>query len=333
MARTDNLRNYLTDIANAIKEKKGNKAPILASNFDTEIKNLQSGSSGGSNNIFTGSFDKAGLKAIGWTSEEIDYYNANGVQWFEEQNDLFKLTDEELLGDESKNTRFLPKNSSKNIFTGYKELMAIPKLDTSLMSDMTSMFHGCKSLVIIPYIDTSNVTNMKNMFYGSDSLLTIPLLNTKNVTNMYFMFHSCAALKLIPNLDTSKVTNMYYMFYGCSSLKTIPQLDVSNVTTINSIFQNCSKLKNIGGLLNCGKSFKEKIANNSDYTFNISNCNEATRESLLNVINGLYDLNLTYDVANGGTLYTQKLQLGTTNKAKLTAEELSLATNKGWTIA
>lgn len=43
MARTDNLTNYLTDVASAIKEKKGDSTPILASNFDTEIANLPSG--------------------------------------------------------------------------------------------------------------------------------------------------------------------------------------------------------------------------------------------------------------------------------------------------
>jgi hypothetical protein len=53
----------------------------------------------------------------------------------------------------------------------------------------------------------------------------------------------------------------------------------------------------------------------------------------MNVINNLYDLNLTYDVANGGTLYTQKLTLGSTNLAKLTADEIAIATSKGWTVS
>lgn len=43
MARTDSLGNYLTDVATAIKEKKGDSTPILASDFDTEIANLPSG--------------------------------------------------------------------------------------------------------------------------------------------------------------------------------------------------------------------------------------------------------------------------------------------------
>ena len=52
----------------------------------------------------------------------------------------------------------------------------------------------------------------------------------------------------------------------------------------------------------------------------------------MNVINNLYDLNLTYDVANGGTLYAQSLVLGSTNMDKLTAEEIAIATAKGWNV-
>lgn len=42
MARTNNLTNFLTDVASAIKDKKGNQADIQASDFDTEIRNLPS---------------------------------------------------------------------------------------------------------------------------------------------------------------------------------------------------------------------------------------------------------------------------------------------------
>lgn len=43
MARTDNLSNFLTDVATAIKNKKGSETSIPAVNFDTEIINLPSG--------------------------------------------------------------------------------------------------------------------------------------------------------------------------------------------------------------------------------------------------------------------------------------------------
>lgn len=46
MARTDSLPNFLTDVADAIREKKGTEETIQASDFDTEIANLPSGGGG-----------------------------------------------------------------------------------------------------------------------------------------------------------------------------------------------------------------------------------------------------------------------------------------------
>lgn len=43
MARVNNLTDFLTDVADAIREKKGTTEPINASDFDTEIQNLPSG--------------------------------------------------------------------------------------------------------------------------------------------------------------------------------------------------------------------------------------------------------------------------------------------------
>lgn len=47
MARTDTLGNFLTDVADAIRTKKGTNETILASDFDTEIENLPSGGATG----------------------------------------------------------------------------------------------------------------------------------------------------------------------------------------------------------------------------------------------------------------------------------------------
>lgn len=46
MAKTDNLIDYLTDIADAIREKKGTSDLINAQNFADEIKNMPQGGEG-----------------------------------------------------------------------------------------------------------------------------------------------------------------------------------------------------------------------------------------------------------------------------------------------
>ena len=43
MADTSNLSNYLKDLADAIREKKGTEGEIPAANFDTEIKSIETG--------------------------------------------------------------------------------------------------------------------------------------------------------------------------------------------------------------------------------------------------------------------------------------------------
>lgn len=43
MARVDNLGNFLTDVAGAIREKKGTQDQIPAEKFDTEIKSIETG--------------------------------------------------------------------------------------------------------------------------------------------------------------------------------------------------------------------------------------------------------------------------------------------------
>ena len=59
MARIDNLSNFLTDVASAIKEKNKITTPILAKDFDTEILNIKSGGSG--RNIFTSLYIYTGV--------------------------------------------------------------------------------------------------------------------------------------------------------------------------------------------------------------------------------------------------------------------------------
>ena len=262
----------------------------------------------GIKSLFTGHYDAEGLKQIGWSDEEINYYNQNGVQWNESEDEYFKLTQTELAGDDSKNTRFLPKNTTKTNFNDhYYKLLAIPQLDTSKINSAYSMFNGCDSLTTIPQLDTSKVTNMTNMFY------------------------TCGSLTTIPQLNTSKVTNMNYMFGSCYSLKAIPQLDTSSVTNMSSMFYNCSSLTDFGGLENLGQAYSTTTsANNSSYKLDLSKSTLLTEQSIINVLTNLYDIKTKGCKA-------QQVVLGSTNLAKLVSEEgqqaLASGTEKGWNIS
>jgi surface protein len=165
--------------------------------------------------------------------------------------------------------------------------------------------------------------------------LDVSELDMSNSTTMAYMFYTCSNLKtiVVDRFNTPKVTTLSYAFVNCSNLTGVPNIDCSKVIIIANAFNSCSALTTLGELENLGKAYTNKTKNYTNYTLNLSAANKLTHDSLMNVINGLYDLNLTYKVASGGTLYTQTLNLGSTNKAKLTAEEIAIATNKGWTVS
>ena len=216
--------------------------------------------------------------------------------------------------------------------------------DFTNVTDMNSMFNGCFNLTTFPQLDTSNVEIMENMFSYCRSLQSIPLLNTSNVITMKSMFSECDKLLSIPQLDTSKVTNMSYMFDGCELLTTIPQLDTSKATEMNCMFQGCTALESIPLLDFSNAIYASVIINPSYYgdqihltdmggfknlkiNFDIQKAPNLTVQSLMNVINNLYDF-----VGNGSTT-TKTLTLGTTNLDKLTDEQKAVATNKGWQLS
>ena len=268
------------------------------------------------------------------------------------------VTNMQLMFFQCKKLSSVPALDTSNVinmnqmFNNCRSLSSVPTLDTSNVTEMTGMFSECKKLSSMPALNTSNVTNMGLMFAGCESLTTVPLLNTSNVTEMGGMFSGCHSLVEIPALDTSKgkflsamfagcsslkqipllntksCTNINGMFEGCTSLETVPILDASNVGDISKIFKDCPSLVMLGGLKNLGMDYSSAYyihANKSEYTLDLSYSPLLTHDSLMNIINNLYDI-------KSKGVKPQTLQLGDTNKEKLTAEEIAIATNKGWNV-
>lgn len=207
----------------------------------------------------------------------------------------------------------------------------IPLIDTSSYADMTNMFQYFTSLEEIPLLDTSNVTNMTNMFFNCYKLQKIPLLDTSNVTNMYQTFYHCDAIETIPLLNTSKVVSMTQMFSNCGKLISLPLLDMSNVLNVSGMFSNCYELKDLEGFSNLGQAYKSTVAaKNANYRLTLSFSTKLTEQSIINVLNNLYDIK-----SNGCNV--QSVIFGSTNLAKLTSEEgqqaLIDAENKGWEVS
>ena len=209
--------------------------------------------------------------------------------------------------------------SATGIKLGYSTFTEIPDIiDFSNVTDMSGMFCGCENITTIAPIDTSNVTNMEDMFKDCSKLQSIPQFDTAKVTDMSGMFYYCTSLQTIPQLNTSNVINIGNVFSDCTKLQSIPLLDFGNVKTTFYFFgwSNINTLTDLGGF----KNLKTSI----NYCF-LDRTPNLTTDSLMNVINNVYDL-----TANG--LSGQTLKFGQTNLDKLTAEQIAVATAKGWTL-
>ena len=140
-------------------------------------------------------------------------------------------------------------------------------LNTSIMTDMSSMFLGCKALQIDNYtydaiakFNTQNVTDMSYMFEGCKAIdyINVSKFNTQNVTSMYWMFRECESLTYLDlrNFDVQNVTSLGGMFQGCKALETILcnedwSVKAKKVDRISSnhMFEDCDAIKGGNGTM------------------------------------------------------------------------------------
>lgn len=223
--------------------------------------------------------------------------------------------------------------STQEFFNNCYALQSVPLFDTSNVVNIANMFSGCSVLTTVPLFNTSKVTQSSNLFSSCTALTSVPLLDSSTWISFIGIFQSCSKLTSIPAFNTSNVTSFNNAFYNCTALTTLPLYETGKVTNISNALYNCTALTTFGGFKDLGKGYTQKSNSHYTHKLDLSYCQSLTHDSLMNVINNLYDLNLTYKVATGGTLYTQQLTLGATNLAKLTDSEIAIATNKGWTVS
>lgn len=220
-------------IAAAIEQMTGKPAGDVFADYPEQILGIQT--EGGSG--WTGHADVEGLKAIGWTDEDIAYYQEHGVNWNEE-DDQYHLVPED-------NKALYGVINIGNV-QQYKDILVyLPKIDMTGVTSLSSKFDRFYSLVAIPLLDTSKVTNMYSTFSNCCSLVFIPPLDTSSVTTMSYLCQNCYSLLFISPLDASKVTTMSYLLQNCYSLISAALLNTSNAATVSNIFNSCRSLVSI----------------------------------------------------------------------------------------
>lgn len=217
MAKNNNLKDFVTGVAGAIREKKGTTELINPQDFENEIRTIQTGTDTSDATAVADDI-RLGKTAYGadgkMTGTIADYDGtsepASGKSLFQQRAD----------------------GTLKNVTAGDLE---------GITNIMSHAFYQCGSLTSIAIPDS--VTNIgEYAFYKCISLTSIAIPD--NVTSIgYNAFSECHSLKsvILGNGLTAIVASA---FYNCRSLISIVIPD--NVTRIREYsFEYCSSLTNV----------------------------------------------------------------------------------------
>lgn len=231
--------------------------------------------------------------------------------------------------------------SQKTDFTkcwyGCSNLREFPALDLSKGVNFNSTWYGCSYMTTFNGVDLSAGTDFSYAWYDCNAMQYFYPINMNNATNLDHAWYRCYGIVEFPMIDTSKVTNFRSTWEGSMSLQTfpqfdlsagtlfistwkdcnitvMPQLDLSNGVNFNFAWDGCHNLVNLGGF----GAIKASI--------DLSDADVLNVDSIMNVITQAADLNIL-------GITGKTMTFGSTNLAKLTDAQKSVATSKGWSLA
>lgn len=297
MARTDNLTNYLEDVATAIKNKKGNDTPIKASEFDTEIENLPSG--GGNINEYLDSS----------LAQYSDTVTAAGAIL-----QMIKKLPTLELSNVSNGNCFRNMFAQMNIEATPDIILPINKKAKTLQN----LCYNCINLIDISSLanlDVSEVTSLNSTFAYANKLVDVSAIKNWNLSslmvNFDYTFDYCESIKSIDlsNWDTSSIRSWICTFEHCTNLvEILGELDASNAESMVNTFRGCTNLETLR---------VKNLKNNATF----SAC-PLSEESINYILNNVQDV----------TLSPKQMTLGTTNLSKASEKAKEHATNLGWNL-
>lgn len=198
MARTDTLGNFLTDIATAIRQKKGTTETIQASSFDTEIANIP-----------TGNEPEKGIIITDWDS--------NGNPTVVKIKGLTSIP----------NAAFYNYSVNDGLFT---ELTSV-NIPTGIAKLGNNVFYNCSKLILNEIPDTvSQIGN--SCFFNCHSLVSMTIKG--DITYMKnAAFRSCMNLeKIVFEGSATGIQNT--VFYGDAKLTSVVFKSNTTIPTLNS---------------------------------------------------------------------------------------------------
>ena len=213
--------------------------------------------------------------------------------------------------------------------------------DVSGVTNLSAAWANCYNLQSLDLSgwDVSGVTNLSAAWAYCYSLQSLNLSgwDTGSVTNLRDAWNSCCSLQSL-NLsgwDVSSVTNLSSAWSNCYNLQSLDLSgwDVSSVTNMSGAWNSCYSLQslNLSGWDVSRLSTNVAYPNGGmliDYWPSVisinQNYNSAAALSIASLLRIIDSLPVVTEA--------RTLTLGQ-NKLKLTAEQIAVATQKGWTVA
>ena len=156
------------------------------------------------------------------------------------------------------------------------------------------------------------------------------LEQSSKLTSADYMFYNYRGT-VLKEIDTSNITSFGNFLYNCHNIKELPLLNFKSAKFIGSWAFFTTALEKTAGLKDVGMAYETtKAENYSAYSVDFHFCTKLLEQSLINILNNLYDIKTK-------GCKTQKVILGSTNLAKLVSEEgqqaLAQAQQFGWNIS
>ena len=137
-------------------------------------------------------------------------------------------------------------DSGVSLFAGFIHLLGIEGLeyvDTSRVTNMSSMFYACSSLtgLVLNSFDTSQVTDMSYMFDNCSSLVSLDLsqFNTIEVIDMEKMFYWCE------NLEKLNIKNFSFLKLKTPARSFFVSVKVSYIDISNIIYESEKNIQDL----------------------------------------------------------------------------------------
>jgi len=265
----------------------------------------------------------------------------NVTEYYQSFLNCFKLhTIEDGINIDSANNT----NDLRTTFQNCRSLEYIPLLSTGSgnLQSLRETFVGCRKLKELPHIDTSNVNTFYRSFYLCTDITGSPSYDFSNATTLQSTYQECYNLKTIPPINAPNATDSRYMFYICYSLSDYSgSIDLSGVTTGYGMFSFCYSLRRLPSLdLSSMNANTSMDLNTSTGRFFYLNYN--LRDVELNGLTRKVDLRGTQFDRDGLVKIFNSLGTAAGSQvinitavpgaADLSAADLLIATNKGWTV-